>query len=927
MKTNESLARVRALSALVAATLVAGCGGGGSDAPPPPPPPPPPPATATISGTAADGPLQGAIACYDLNDNKACEATEPTSAASDANGKFTLSVLETDSGKHRLIVNVPATAIDKDTGAAVGTAFTLVAPATGTTGAQSVFASPLTTLVLQQMDASGQTLAQARDFVQAQAGLAISPLADFTVAVNADNAKAANAAKLVLQTSRQQATAVAPAVGQTDVSGAVITQADLDKAALTQVIDALPSIGAAAADPAVTGLTGTAREQALTAAAGLVVAGIGFTPEQAKFVIGLPKLPPLPASSTPEASATLISIQYSNAANWFTRANMGTAADNTPDANGLIRFFDVRTRMAPYAYQPDKGVAESFTRTTNPELFWNGSTWTKCKLGDRFTATVRDALGRNSSNYCDSNEKGTGQRGEVDISGQTLANVWTDKLLPQADTTTSPGNWSLPDVALLGTAVFPAGSRLQYNSNTTTETAITYNTLDTNRVGVFSVAVAQGGDARIGSPACATDSNQPLATTLEQVVERNLGHPCIFNQQTNDANGLSLNPNEVWGTSTVSLGTLATNVARPAGTTNYFTTNRLLRTSFPGGSSTVYWSCLQRTTNNGTRNCVQIGTGTFTISTLGDARVMTFNNLPADAQARSSTRVFVERGGAIYFGFKNKVGDTNTRMQFNMAAANALLRQLGMPPIAPADAPKTLTGAKAATAATLKGVWGGPGTAGSDANDAVIFRFGDNGEFLMAQATPPTLTGRPGLEKGWLDFDPATGQGGRLLEVDSNGQAGTSHPQPGEGITGVSDTAITYVGGSIPRFTDDPNGIVGMWALGSATDLKATHFVFFANGKVLSIHPAEDAGACFTARQGPPGIEWSDYTFNAGTGALTIFNKIYDTSGCTGVFDATTVPQPTSVSFTVTMAADKKTFTVPVDGGATIMTGYRIAPK
>ena len=920
---NNSLHQVRALSALVAATLIAACGGGGSE----PPPPPPSPTTATITGKAVDGALQGATACYDLNDNKACDAGEPTSAASDANGAFTLEVATAEVGKHRVIVNVPATAIDKDTGAAVGTAFTLVAPASGAAGAQSTFVSPLTTLVQRQMDASGQTVAQSNDFIKAQLGLVVAPLSDFTAAVSADNARAANAAKLVLQAQRQQAAALASAVGQTDVSGAVIAQADLDKAALTVVIDALPSIGAAAVDPAVTALTGTAREQALTAAAGLVVAGIGFTPEQAKFVIGLPKLPGLAQGAAPEAGAALIALQYTNAANWFMRANMATAADNTPDANGLVRFFDVRTRMAPYAYQPDQGVAESFTRTTNPELFWNGSNWKACKLGDRSTSTVRDALGRNSYNYCDNNEKGTGQRAEVDISGQTLASVWTGKLLPESAKTTSPGNWSLPDVALLGAAVFPAGSRLQYNSNTSTETATTYNTSDSNRVGVNSVAVAQGGDARTGSPACAQGPIQSLATTLEQVAQRNLGIPCIFGTNT-DASGTSLDPNEAWGMTTISLGTLATNVAPPAGTGSYFTTNRLLRASFPGGSNTTYWSCLQRTNGGGgLRNCTQIGTGTYTIATLGDARVMTFNNLPAAAQALSSTRVFVERGGAIYYGFKNKVGGTTTRMQFNMAAANALVRQLGLPVIQPADSPKALTGAKATTAATLKGVWGG-----GDGNGATVIRFGDNGEFLLGAAGAPQGGSRPGLEKGWMDFDPATAQRGVLLETDSNGDVGLSHPRAGEGITNITDTAINFTGGSIPRFVDDPNGIVGMWALGSATDLKANHFVFFANGKVMSIHPAEDQGACLTARLGPPGIEWSDYSFVPATGAMRIFNKIYDTSGCTGVFDSSdgavlNGTANTEGNFIITMAADKKTFTVPVDGGATIMTGYRIAPK
>jgi trimeric autotransporter adhesin len=919
MKNLNGLQRVKALSALVSTTsLVVACGGGGgSDAPTPTP------SAFTVTGKAADGPLQGVTACYDSNDNQACDSGEPVSAATGADGSFTIAnIAPADIGKHRVIVDVPASAIDADTGQAVGAAFTMAAPATGATGDHSVFVSPLTTLVQQQMETSGQTAAQSSDFIKSLLGLEVSPLADFTAAANSDNAKIANAAKLVLQVQRQQAAAVASAVGQTDISGAAITQTDLDRAVLAGLVEALPSIGAVASDAAVLALTGTAREQQLTAAAASVVAQLGLTPDQARFAIGLRRLPALPPqSSTPTAGASLVALQYTNAANWFMRANQSTALDNTPDANGLVKFFDVRTRMAPYAYQPDQGVAESFTRTTNPELFWNGSSWTQCNLGDRFTSTVRDALGRNSYNYCDNNEKGTGQRAEIDISGQTLAGVWTDKLLPEAAKTTSPGNWSLPDVGLLGTAVFPSGSRMNYNSNTTTETAITYNTIATSRVDVAPLAVAQGGDARSGSPACATDASRELLGTLETLVARNLGLPCIFSQQTNDANGTSLSPNEVWGTSTVSLGTLATNVARPAGTSNYYTANRLLRVSFPSAGNTVYWSCLQRTTNNASRNCAQIGSGTYTIATLGDARVMTFNNLPADAQGLNSTRVFVERGGAIYFGFKNKVGSVTTRVQFNLTAANALLRQLGMPPIAPADAPKPLTGAAATVAATLKGVWGGTETDGAN-----IIRFGDNGAFLMGQARPPTGAGRPGIERGWLDFDPATGASGRLLEVDSNGDTGTSHPGPDEGITGVSATAISVAGGSIPRFVDDPAGIVGMWALGSATDLKATHFVFFANGKVLSIHPAETQGACATARQGPPGVEWSDYSFNAATGALRIFNKIYDTSGCTGAFDSADAAPNTEANFVLTMAGDKKTFTFPGDGGA-ILTGYRIAPN
>ena len=362
MKNLNGLRRVKALSALVSATsLVVACGGG-SDAPAPSP------SAFTVTGKAVDGPLQGVTACYDSNDNQACDSGEPVSAATGADGSFTIAnIAPADIGKHRVIVDVPASAVAADTGQAVGAAFTMAAPATGVTGDHSVFVSPLTTLVQQQMETSGQTAAQSSDFIKSLLGLEVSPLADFTAAANSDNAKIANAAKLVLQVQRQQAAAVASAVGQTDISGAAITQTDLDRAVLAGLVEALPSIGAVASDAAVLALTGTAREQQLTAAAASVVAQLALTPDQARFAIGLPRLPALPPqSSTPTAGASLVALQYTNAANWFMRANQSTALDNTPDANGLVKFFDVRTRMAPYAYQPDQGVAESFTRTTNP---------------------------------------------------------------------------------------------------------------------------------------------------------------------------------------------------------------------------------------------------------------------------------------------------------------------------------------------------------------------------------------------------------------------------------------------------------------------------------------------------------------------------------------------------------------------------------
>jgi len=169
----QRLARLSVLSSLI---VLSACGGGSSDSSdspdPAPAPTPPAPSAVTISGKAVDGPLSGATACYDLNDNGTCDSGEPSSAATGTDGSFSLAVAAADVGKHRIVVQVPATAIDADTGAAVGTAFTLLAPATGSSGAHSVFVSPLSTLVQSHVDATGVTIAEAAALVQAQAGLA-----------------------------------------------------------------------------------------------------------------------------------------------------------------------------------------------------------------------------------------------------------------------------------------------------------------------------------------------------------------------------------------------------------------------------------------------------------------------------------------------------------------------------------------------------------------------------------------------------------------------------------------------------------------------------------------------------------------------------------------------------------------------------------
>jgi trimeric autotransporter adhesin len=110
-----------------------------------------------------------------------------------------------------------------------------------------------------------------------------------------------------------------------------------------------------------------------------------------------------------------------------------------------------------------------------------------------------------------------------------------------------------------------------------------------------------------------------------------------------------------------------------------YTGNTLLRAAFvgSGANAVTYYACKQRYQNGSTRDCQVLGTGSYAIATLGDARTLSFNNLPVQAAPLTYTRVFVERGGAIYFGYQSKPAVTKSA-RLNTVAANAFLTQLGV---------------------------------------------------------------------------------------------------------------------------------------------------------------------------------------------------------------------------------------------------------
>jgi hypothetical protein len=666
------------------AALMAGCGGGGSDDPPPAPPPAA--QTVTIGGMAADGPLQGATACYDLNDNAACDADEPASDPTGADGVFTLEVDEADAGQHRVIVEVPADAIDIDTGDPVGTGFTMQSPATGTAGAHDVFVSPLTTLVQNRIDFSGDTLADAVAFIQAQAGLAISPLTDYT-AGGEDADHAAKVARLAVMVQLTHADALAGVVGEQDVAGNTITQADLDALLLDSLTAALPSLSAIVADPAIADAAPEDLQQALDEAKEAFVAQSALTVQSVPVLIGASRLPAGSGADEPAAGASLRALRYTDADNWFYRALVSTVQDATPDDDGLTRYYDLRSQKAA-GDVTSWGFGGSVLRANDPH--WNGSAWVTCPLGTRNTVGTRDADGRADYNYCDGYEQGVSTRTGVDVSGRSVRSVVEEMVrpFPGSDSGVAFANWGPEDLGLLGSATFPEDSTLLFYSNQVSSAAPAYDASDTGIVSAYPVAVASGGDARSTSGlACAGDLTglyTPVAT-LEDLAARNPGTPCIFGMHTN-ADGSSLEQNEWWSNGTVSMGVVPEVNTLPAGTGNYYSTSATLRIGFDAsGNGTTYYRCLQRRDNGSSRNCSVLGTGSYVIETLGNARVMSFSGLPALADSTGFTRVFVERDGQVRYGYKSTITPVKKTLGFNLAAANTILGQLGMPAIVPVD--------------------------------------------------------------------------------------------------------------------------------------------------------------------------------------------------------------------------------------------------
>jgi len=630
VRTRPSMATLQRLFAAAAIGTLAGCGGKNDD----PPAPPPPAVPLVISGVVADGPLQGATACYDLNDNAACDAGEP-SATSDADGRYSFEVVPAEAGKHAVIVDVPATAIDKDTGTAVGTAFQLVAPPTGTAGTQTVFVSPLTTLVVNLAAAQGSTVAAAAAQVKQQLGLTNSPMDNFVSAADAQAATLAKAANTVITEVAKLAGAANVSPEATKALIASMTTGDL--AALSELVKASSASTAQA--------IATEVAAKLLAERNLSASTLVDQAEAARLVASTSV-----STAVPGPFFSIRRFTWTNADNHQLQAFVG---DSTPGTGGTFPASEVRVNRSAGANLP-------FNRN---QAYWveASSAWVVCPTAYHLlSVTPATAKTPQKSVFCGGSTSHT-RVGEIDVTGQKMADVVakvrasTLRDAPGFDTdaTGLPTRWG-PDPAQLGDAVFPANSfmtvREQINEVGNSER---YSLTDKPRV------VPASGSGTFRHAATFTD------------LKRMSGNWVDTNATVTNLNSIFLDD----------LPFTQTNTA-------YSNVKRHRAAFDPASDKVRFFACDVIAPNAGSVNCVALGDGTTSIAERADSRVLRFTaGYPAVLTlAHKRQRMYVERDGAV-FGGNRDLERKLFQHRPNTVAWNGLRNALGMAEPAAPSAP------------------------------------------------------------------------------------------------------------------------------------------------------------------------------------------------------------------------------------------------
>lgn len=259
----------------------------------------------------------------------------------------------------------------------------------------------------------------------------------------------------------------------------------------------------------------------------------------------------------------------------------------------------------------------------------------------------------------------------------------------------------------------------------------------------------------------------------------------------------------------------------------------------------------------------------------------------------------------------------------------------------------------------------------NESEDSVRFlRFANDssGEYLNGVVTPDDscdanracgakLVFTAGVEYGTTKATEYDKRGFKLTsspEIDTNIQAGLSHPRPNWRIYTdgneliISDIVIvqrereqpglfdelfhitkplelssddevaeTTVQETRYRKMDNSQGIVGAWAV-DKNAIKSPVFLFFSDNRYMLIDPIGGIGQSTPSECAKPGVEFATYSFNTGSNTLKLSSFTYNTTGCSGLSDYVDRP----ISFKID--ADAQSATLSGEGLATI-TLHRIS--
>lgn len=149
--------------------------------------------------------------------------------------------------------------------------------------------------------------------------------------------------------------------------------------------------------------------------------------------------------------------------------------------------------------------------------------------------------------------------------------------------------------------------------------------------------------------------------------------------------------------------------------------------------------------------------------------------------------------------------------------------------------------------------------------------------FLLGETAAADDSGKPGIEKGQISWDPMTGKLSKVqdFEIDTNGEWGLSHPQGDFILTygTAKDTLILKEGNETHIFKkadNTANSVVGTWVTDGL-------IINLASDKSF-ITIATETDDC-----AQPGIEAG--TYEAGADYIQAKTMSIDTTGCSGFVD------------------------------------------